>query len=408
MNSFAMLFNVRGCLWHISARLKSQQCLILIIMSIMRIYSYCLFILLFFTLSPTRAEAQENAFPHLQKNHGCWELMVDGQPYLMLAGELHNSSTGSAHYMAPIWKRMATKHLNTVIAAVSWELIEPTEGHFDFTLVDEMIRGARESHLRLVILWFGSWKNGGRTTSTSVRHLEIRCAPYRPALPDIYSTDLFDWVMERYDTADNPVMVPETKSSSDGAARAFYAFGRYQTLCYSPFGIDGAGLMNSADPSDHAYDKTYQLLGRFTPLIIQSRRERRISGLLLDNNRVEDHVKMGRYVVAIRPSSTWQAQALVGVKGEEVKMTGTNVAGLLVMQEDEGQFLVAGGIGNMIVNVYSSESGKHVAFESVDELTFDKDGKEMIHRLNGDETTLGGPVIRDGEVKAFRIKMYEY
>ena len=78
------------------------------------------------------------------------------------------------------------------------------------------------------------------------------------------------------------------------------------------------------------------------------------------------------------------------------------------MQEAEDQFLVAGGIGNMVVSVYAAEQGRRVAFESVDEVTFDAEVDELLHRLNGDETTLGGPVIRDGEVKAFRIKMYEY
>jgi hypothetical protein len=51
-------------------------------------------------------------------------------------------------------------HLNTALSAVSWELIEPEEGKFDFSLVDSMIDGARNNNLRLVLLWFGSWKNG--------------------------------------------------------------------------------------------------------------------------------------------------------------------------------------------------------------------------------------------------------
>lgn len=62
--------------------------------------------------------------------------------------------------MRPIWKKMAEKNLNTVIAPVYWELLEPEEGKFDFTLVDSMILGARKENLHLVILWFGSWKNG--------------------------------------------------------------------------------------------------------------------------------------------------------------------------------------------------------------------------------------------------------
>jgi len=109
------------------------------------------------------ASAQTEAIPHLEKSKNSVQLMVDGKPFIMLAGELHNSSTGSSHYMAPIWQRMADKNLNTVIAAVSWELVEPQEGKFDFRLVDDMLEGARRANLRLVLLWFGSWKNGVST-----------------------------------------------------------------------------------------------------------------------------------------------------------------------------------------------------------------------------------------------------
>lgn len=227
--------------------------------------------------------------------------------------------------------------------------------------------------------------------------------------PDIYSTNLFDWVMSRYDMKDNPVLVPETRCQSDGAARAFYAFGRYNTIGYAPFGIDGGGLMNSADPQDHAYDKAYLMLRHLTPYLIKHRRSHTIGGLLLDGDeRKEDRLTMGRYVVAVRPFSTQKAEALVGVVGEEVRMTGQNVAGLIVMQEAEDQFLVAGGIGNLMVCVWPSTEGRRVAFDYVDEITFTPDGQQLTHRLNGDKTTLGGPVVRDGEVKAFRIKMYEY
>ena len=61
--------------------------------------------------------------------------------------------------MRPVWPRLAAMHLNTVLAPVSWELIEPEEGKFDFTIVDGLIDGARRNNLRLVFLWFGSWKN---------------------------------------------------------------------------------------------------------------------------------------------------------------------------------------------------------------------------------------------------------
>jgi hypothetical protein len=62
--------------------------------------------------------------------------------------------------MDRVWDRMVALNFNTVLAPVSWELIEPQEGHFDFSLVDGLIHGARQHGLHLVFLWFGSWKNG--------------------------------------------------------------------------------------------------------------------------------------------------------------------------------------------------------------------------------------------------------
>lgn len=87
------------------------------------------------------------------------QLIVGGEPFVMLAGELHNSSASSVEYMRPIWDKLQAMHLNTVIGTVSWELLEPAEGTFDFTLVDSQIAEARRRNLRLVLIWFGSWKN---------------------------------------------------------------------------------------------------------------------------------------------------------------------------------------------------------------------------------------------------------
>jgi Domain of unknown function (DUF5597)/Beta-galactosidase len=99
--------------------------------------------------------------PHLEKHGTATRLVVQGKPFLMIAGELHNSTCGGFEYMRPVWKKLAAKNLNTVIATVSWELVEPEEGKFDFALVDSMIAGAREANLKLGLIWFGSWKNAG-------------------------------------------------------------------------------------------------------------------------------------------------------------------------------------------------------------------------------------------------------
>jgi hypothetical protein len=107
--------------------------------------------------------SQDNAeqIPHLERHGTATRLVVRGNPLLLIAGELHNSTCGGIEYMKPVWARMAKKNLNSVIATVSWELLEPAEGKYDFTLVDSEIEGARAAHLALVLIWFGSWKNAG-------------------------------------------------------------------------------------------------------------------------------------------------------------------------------------------------------------------------------------------------------
>jgi hypothetical protein len=107
-----------------------------------------------------QAKPAARPVPALRKQGTATQLMVDGKPFLMLGGELHNSSASSMEYMKPIWPRLKAMHLNTVLATVSWELVEPREHEFDFRLVDGLLRDARANNMRLVLLWFGSWKNG--------------------------------------------------------------------------------------------------------------------------------------------------------------------------------------------------------------------------------------------------------
>ena len=97
--------------------------------------------------------------PHLQKQGTATQLIVDGKPFLALAGELNNNSATSVEHMKPVWSKLVERKVNTVLAGVSWAQIEPREGKFDFSVLDGVIRDARSHNLRLVPLWFASWKN---------------------------------------------------------------------------------------------------------------------------------------------------------------------------------------------------------------------------------------------------------
>lgn len=560
----------------------------------------------------------------LRQTKNGMRLYVEGKPFIILGGELHNSSTGSATYMSGIWKRMANNNLNTVFAAVSWETIEPHEGKFDFARVDSMLEGAHKNNLHLIVLWFGSWKNGnssytpewvkenqkkyplacfnngekmntlstlgkatmeadGNAFAVLMRHfkqvdtnhtviavqvenemgtLDVASAymgaPIRsardysplanktfkgqipaaliqylkgheyslhPAIakawkkhgkkmkgtweevfglandtvkvevsneyakdawmntypnltqeifntwnyatyiesiaskgkaiyniplyancwqkqpkqhepgaypsggpqihlldiyhaaaphidllePDLYNTDIWDYVLTGYGKS-NPILIPETVCTPDAAARAFYTFGHYNTIGYSPFGIDGNGISLNPIEGDESLKKTYKMLKNITPFINQYVGTDKINGLLLDKGHKSDNVIMSDYKIYAAGFKAVGSEAMTGVKSEEKKVRKDNVAGLIIFKTGKDEFIVAGGVGSIMVsfNLVSPKKDVHLAMESVDEILFKDDGSYELHRVNGDETAYGGVVIRDGEVKAYKIKLYRY
>lgn len=577
--------------------------------------------------------AQTSALPHLETNkQGQTHLIVDGKPFIMLGGELHNSSTGSAQYMAPIWKRLADQNINTVIAPINWELIEPQEGTFDFTQLDNIVVGARKENLHIVLIWFGSWKNGMSTYIPSWVKQDRKRFPYayyndgtkiealstlgtesvkadakaykammqhlkeidgdqhtvlfvqienemgtldqmamymrtpnramrdycdaankafagqvpaqlmtylsknkntlRPAIanawkaqgnklkgtweevfgkgqepvkhdyksrdeadedsswqeefpwlteeifncwnyatyveqiakagkevypipvyanswikqgigyepgqypsggpqphmfdiwkagapdidllgPDIYALKIFDFTLKGFDQPGNPVLMPETTATPDGAARAFYALGNYNMICYSPFGIDGNGYNLDPLAGDKSYEKAYGVLKHLTPMIAEYQGTGKMRGLFLEGSTSPAPVKMGKYNISMRRFNTKASAALMGVAGNAVENT-TYPAGILIIQTGEDEFLVAGGVGDCVVNINTGNpisvkpGQKQCGILSVDEVTYDADGNEVLHRVNGDETAYGTCVIPNGMVKCFKVKMYEY
>jgi beta-galactosidase GanA len=97
--------------------------------------------------------------PRIRMENGAGQLIVKGQPFLILGGELGNSSAGTAAQADVILPKLAAIHVNTVLMPVAWEQLEPKEGAFDFSILDHWVDTARAHKMRLVLLWFGSWKN---------------------------------------------------------------------------------------------------------------------------------------------------------------------------------------------------------------------------------------------------------
>jgi beta-galactosidase GanA len=98
--------------------------------------------------------------PRLIQHDGHYALLVDGKPFTMLGVQAHNSSNYPAA-LPRVWAAVKDAHANTLEIPVAWEQIEPVEGRFDFGYVDTLVAEARRNGVRLVLLWFGTWKNTG-------------------------------------------------------------------------------------------------------------------------------------------------------------------------------------------------------------------------------------------------------
>ena len=109
--------------------------------------------------SQPAASANAHPIPTIIQKDGRFALLVDGQPYLMLGVQANNSSAWPA-YLGKVWPAAETLHANTVELPIYWEQLEPTPGHYDFSVVDLILKQAREHRVHLVLLWFGTWKNG--------------------------------------------------------------------------------------------------------------------------------------------------------------------------------------------------------------------------------------------------------
>jgi beta-galactosidase GanA len=98
--------------------------------------------------------------PRIEKTNGQVRLVIDGAPFLMLGGQVHNSTSSNPEQLIKALDSLVGLHANFAEVPLYWESIEPNPGQFDFHSVDDAVQAARQRALRLVFLWFGTWKNG--------------------------------------------------------------------------------------------------------------------------------------------------------------------------------------------------------------------------------------------------------
>lgn len=112
-------------------------------------------IAVFFTIS-----VSANELPYLIKKDQSVQMIIDGKPFLMIAGELHNSSASTPEYLQAVVAKIKNTGINTILLPVTWELYEPVQGVYNNDIVDNVLKIANQANLKVGLLWFGSWKNG--------------------------------------------------------------------------------------------------------------------------------------------------------------------------------------------------------------------------------------------------------
>jgi hypothetical protein len=163
-----------------------------------------IFLLLFATIALAQT-------PYLDKSGVASKLMVDGKPFLILGSEMHNSTGTDTAEVTTVMKEAKTLNMNTVLGYAYWEMVEPVEGKFNFDLVDHLILSAEKENLKLILVWFGSWKS----TTSSYAPEWVKTNPTR---------------FERYTTADGStleILSPFSEENLKADTKAYVALMRH-------------------------------------------------------------------------------------------------------------------------------------------------------------------------------------
>ena len=118
-------------------------------------------IIAFFAFAIIEANAQSNdpMIPKIIEKNGRHSLVVEGKPFFILGAQAHNSSAWPG-MLPQVFTSIHEMHANTLEIPIYWEQVEPTEGNFNFSLIDTLLVQSRKHQVRLVLLWFATWKNG--------------------------------------------------------------------------------------------------------------------------------------------------------------------------------------------------------------------------------------------------------
>ena len=156
------------------------------------------------------AQLRNTPPPRIIEDSGHYQLVVDGKPFFILGGQCGNSSNWPA-VLPEMWDTIKEMNANTLEIPIYWEEIEPVKGKFDFSSVQRLLDQARQNDVRMVLLWFATWKNGSNH--------------YMPEWMKLESGKYFNVVGKNGNQVDSPS--PHCKAAMEADAKAFTAFMKY-------------------------------------------------------------------------------------------------------------------------------------------------------------------------------------
>jgi hypothetical protein len=226
--------------------------------------------------------------------------------------------------------------------------------------------------------------------------------------PDIY-LPYFKEVCKEYTANDNPLFIPEARRDVVSAANVFYAIGKHNALCFSPFGIEDflaqpegeqnvvdAGLLAALNIEVSGFTnngtgpylaESYKLLGSMMDIINKYRGTGKMTGFLQSNDN----------------------GCILSLSQYDLKLTykpqekGKPVAGGIVIEVSDNEFILA-GIGFSAEFLPKLGERFKTGYVRIEEGRFEDSTWIRGRVLNGDEAR----VSLGRTAAAVCVKVYKY
>ena len=212
--------------------------------------------------------------------------------------------------------------------------------------------------------------------------------------PDFYNPDFQYW-NDLYTRHQRALFIPEHDFNETVAAKAFYNFGRYNSLGFSPFSIESA-----PEPQAGELGQAYATLAQLDGLLSRYPAGEKRQGVLLDNTQTEQKITLGNYEFSFRHEFTlgWSA----GAQAEQWPM-----AGALIVQTGEDDFVVAGT--GVVVTFRSLIQGQTAGIDRIEEGSYHNGKWQRLRVMNGDQDHQGRHLrIVSGEFGIQQLRLYSY